>query len=45
VASIGIVQDESVVLFDAGTWSLFFDGTAQGPNASNGQDLDAIDVP
>ena len=43
VPVIGLVQDEDVVLYDAGTWSLFFDGTAQGLT-NNGQDLDAVDV-
>jgi hypothetical protein len=38
------VQDEDVVLFDAGDWSLYFDGSTQGLSASNDQDLDAIDV-
>ena len=44
VPGVGTVQDESVVRFN-GTWSLYFDGTAQGLNASNGQDVDAISVP
>jgi FtsP/CotA-like multicopper oxidase with cupredoxin domain len=39
-----IVQDVDVVLFDAGAWSLHFDGTAQGLGGSNNQNLDAIDV-
>jgi FtsP/CotA-like multicopper oxidase with cupredoxin domain len=43
VPVIGTVQDEDVILYDAGTWAQFFDGTAQGLTA-NGQDLDAIDV-
>ena len=44
VPGIGNVQDEDVVLYDGGAWTLYFDGTAQGLT-SNGQDLDAIDVP
>jgi hypothetical protein len=40
---VGTVQDEDVVLYDAGVWSLHFDGTAQGLG-SNNQNLDAIDV-
>ena len=44
VAGLGIVQDESVVLYDAGVWSMHFDGAAQGLGASDDQDLDAIDV-
>jgi hypothetical protein len=37
-------QDEDVVLYDAGTWSLYFDGTARGLTAA-GQDIDAMDIP
>ena len=44
VPGLGIVQDEDVVLFDAGIWTLYFDGTAQGLGSSNSQNLDAIDV-
>jgi len=44
VPGIGNVQDEDVVEFNAGTWSVYFDGTAQGLTAG-GQDLDAIDIP
>ena len=40
---VGAVQDEDVVLVDAGVWSLYFDGTAQGLTAG-GHDLDAINV-
>ncbi|MEJ2747695.1 MAG: hypothetical protein P8183_07265, partial [Anaerolineae bacterium] len=44
VPTLGNVQDEDVVEYNNGTWSLYFDGTALGLNASNGQDLDAIDI-
>ena len=44
VPGLGIVEDESVVMYDAGAWSMHFDGTAQGLGASDAQDLDAIDV-
>ena len=38
VSGLGSVQDEDVVLFDNGAWSLFFDGsTACGLGTSNGQ--------
>jgi hypothetical protein len=37
------VQDEDVVFYDAGTWSVFFDGTGHGLTAAN-LDLDAISV-
>jgi len=39
--SVGIVQDEDVVHYNGGTWSVFFDGTANGLAASN---IDAISV-
>ncbi len=38
---LGTVQDEDVVLYNAGTWSLFFDGSVNGVG---GTDLDAISV-
>jgi hypothetical protein len=41
VPGLGTVQDEDVVQFDAGTWSVYFDGTAHGLT-SNNQDVDAI---
>ncbi|HJW91840.1 MAG TPA: multicopper oxidase domain-containing protein [Anaerolineales bacterium] len=44
VPGVGLVQDEDIVLYDNGAWSLYFDGSAHGLAASNGQDLDAIDV-
>lgn len=44
VPGLGIVEDEDVVLFDAGVWSLYFDGTAQGLGGANNQNLDAIDI-
>jgi len=43
VPGLGAVQDEDVVFYDAGTWSVYFDGTANGLTAAN-QDLDAISV-
>ncbi|MCI4657998.1 S8 family serine peptidase [Cryobacterium zhongshanensis] len=44
VPVLGAVQDEDVVYYNAGTWSVYFDGTAHGLTAAN-QDLDAFDVP
>ncbi len=46
VAGIGTVQDEDVLFYDGttGTWSLFFDGSADGMDVSNGQDIDAVHV-
>ncbi|MCW2797968.1 SdrD B-like domain-containing protein, partial [Nocardioides sp.] len=43
VPGLGAVQDEDVVYYDAGTWTLYFDGTGRGLTAAN-QDLDAISV-
>ncbi|MFN8465933.1 MAG: hypothetical protein U0X20_10295 [Caldilineaceae bacterium] len=40
----GAVQDEDIVRFNAGTWSLYVDGTSLGLTSGN-LDLDAIDVP
>ena len=38
---IGTVQDEDVVFYNAGAWSLFFDGSLNG---LGGTDLDAISI-
>ncbi len=43
ITGIGVVQDEDVLQYDAGTWSVYFDGTAQGLTA-NGRDIDAISI-
>ena len=39
------VQDEDVVRYDDGTWSLYFDGTAHQLGGNADLDVDAIDVP
>lgn len=39
------VQDEDVVSYSNGTWSLYFDGTAHGLGGSPDLDVDAVDVP
>jgi hypothetical protein len=44
VAGLGIVQDEDVVYYAAGVWSVFFDGTSNGLTSSS-LDTDAIDLP
>ena len=44
VTGVGTVQDEDVVYYNAGTWSLYFDGTAIGLTSGN-LDLDAFDLP
>ena len=41
VTGLGTVDDEDVVFYNAGTWSLFFDGSANG---LSGTDLDAINI-
>lgn len=46
---LGTVQDEDVVYYDNGTWSVFFDGTAHGLTTgnfftANNYDVDAISV-
>jgi len=40
---IGAVQDEDIVYYSAGTWSVYFDGTARGLTANN-QDIDAFNI-
>jgi hypothetical protein len=42
VPGLGAVQEEDIVNYNNGIWSLVFDGTAAGLTAS-AQDLDAID--
>jgi subtilisin family serine protease len=44
VPVLGTVQDEDVVYYDNGTWSVYFDGTAPGLTSSN-LDVDAFDLP
>ncbi|MGA9346598.1 MAG: SdrD B-like domain-containing protein [Nocardioidaceae bacterium] len=42
VPGLGNVDDEDVVYFNAGTWSMYFDGTAHGLGTSGNLDIDAI---
>ena len=44
LTGLGFVQDEDVVYYDAGTWSMFFDGSTHGLGGSGNLDLDAISV-
>ncbi len=44
VPGLGTVQDEDVVYYNAGTWSVYFDGTSKGLT-NNNQDVDAFDLP
>ena len=40
-----VALDEDVVKYDQGSWTLYFEGVAEGFDASNdGQDIDALDV-
>lgn len=41
----GNVQDEDVVAYNAGRWSVYFDGTNHGLGTSNNSDIDAFDLP
>lgn len=43
ITGLGAVQDEDVLYYSAGAWSVWFNATAQGMTAA-GQDLDAISV-
>ncbi|MCB8987759.1 MAG: hypothetical protein H6661_08435 [Ardenticatenaceae bacterium] len=45
VPGVGNVQDEDIVYYDNGTWSLYFDGTANGLGTSSNLDIDAFDFP
>ncbi len=40
---VGAVQDEDVVFYNNGVWSVYFDGTARGLT-DPGEDLDAISI-
>jgi len=44
VAGLGTVQDEDVIKYDAGVWSIYFDGTAHGLT-DTALDIDALDIP
>ena len=43
VPGLGTVQDEDIVYYNAGTWSVYFDGTAAGLTANN-LDIDAFSI-
>ncbi|HLE15845.1 MAG TPA: hypothetical protein VI776_13940 [Anaerolineales bacterium] len=44
VPGLGNVQDEDIVVYDAGVWSLVFDGSDVGLGESNAEDVDAFAV-
>ncbi len=41
----GTAQDEDVVYYNAGTWSIYFDGSVLGLDSSGNLDIDAFDLP
>jgi hypothetical protein len=43
-APVGTAQDEDIVLYDGGTWSLFFDGSDVGLANSSDEDVDAFEI-
>ncbi|MCB0085473.1 MAG: hypothetical protein KDE47_31245, partial [Caldilineaceae bacterium] len=44
VPGLGAVQDEDIVFYNGGNWSMYFDGSAYGLDASNGHNIDAFDI-
>ena len=44
VSGLGIVQDEDVVFYDNGVWSMYFDGTSNGLTSTS-LDMDAFHLP
>lgn len=44
VPVIGTVQDEDIMYYNAGVWSVYFDGTAVGLTGGD-LDVDAFDLP
>jgi K319-like protein/multicopper oxidase len=44
VPTLGSIQDEDVVKYDAGVWTLYFDGSDVGLADSNDEDVDAFDI-
>jgi hypothetical protein len=45
VPGLGNVEDEDVVAYNAGTWSVYFNGTGHGLGVSANLDIDAFDLP
>jgi hypothetical protein len=44
VSGLGTVQDEDVVYYENGVWSIYFDGTSKGLTQT-ALDVDAFDNP
>lgn len=42
VPGLGLVDDEDIVKYEAGAWSLYFDGGAVGLADTNGEDVDGF---
>jgi hypothetical protein len=45
VPVLGAVQDEDVIYYNNGVWSVYFDGTAVGLGVDANLDIDAFDLP
>ncbi len=43
-APVGTAQDEDIVKYDAGVWSLYFDGSDVGLGTNNDEDVDAFEI-
>jgi len=44
VPTLGTVQDEDIVKYDAGIWSMYFDGGDVGLSGSANEDVDAFEI-
>jgi len=44
VPTLGTVQDEDIVKYDAGTWTWYFDGSGVGLDTNNDEDVDAFEI-
>jgi hypothetical protein len=44
VPTIGNVQDVDIILYDAGAWSFYFDGSDVGLADGTGEDVDAFEI-
>ncbi|HOC42194.1 MAG TPA: Ig-like domain-containing protein [Thermoanaerobaculales bacterium] len=45
VPGLGAVEDEDVVEYNSGTWTVYFNGTAAGLGVDAAQDIDAVSIP
>ncbi|HNB52619.1 MAG TPA: hypothetical protein PK530_11780, partial [Anaerolineales bacterium] len=44
IPALGIAQDEDIVYYENGVWTVYFDGTVEGLTSA-GQDIDAFSMP